>query len=924
LNVGGQPWQTAAKHYFCAKVQHSTQFQQVCRQAFHLVSVYFVVQFFLFFIRPQAFGQISKADSTQQTTSDSLSIGLNADSTTLDTTNVKPKKVGDIKTTVKYQARDSIRTDMATSTMHMYGDAKIDYGEISMKAEYISFSWVNNVVIAKGFVDSTGRYKGKPVFKQGSDNYEADTMKYNFKTKRGIISGAVTQQGEGYLHAEYVKRNEDNTFFGKNGVYTTCNLAHPHFYINATKVKSIPDKKIITGPFNLVIADVPTPLGFAFGYFPTPKNQTSGLIIPTYGEAQDRGFFLRNGGYYWAASPHVGLKMLGEIYSKGSYGFSVLSQYKQRYYYDGNLELRYNNRKTGEAENLSTGEDFWVSWSHMPQSRGSSSFSANVNAGTNSYNTRNSFDANNFISTSFSSNVSYAKTFVGTPFTMAANARLNQNVATKELDLALPDVSLNMNRLYPFKPKSGSGKTWYQKINFAYNGNLRNSISNKGVGQLSIPGVKLLNERNALNDSILPVTRENFDVLLDRMTNGMSHAIPVSTTFSMFKYFQVSPGFSYSENWYRRKLNYTYIQEQKGILVDTLNQFSRVFGYSAATNITTRIYGTIFVKKLGIEAIRHMMIPNVSFTYRPDFSDPKFGMIQMVQADSTGRMVKANPFAGQQFIFGGPQSGRSGSIGMSLSNNFEMKVKDKSDTTGKKAFKKMTLLDNVNFASSYNIIADSFKLAPINVTARTRLFNKLDINFGGTVDPYQYTITGQNADGTVTQRRINRYNWQDGKGLGQLTSANLAFSTSFNPKARQKKELPKQNLSNMQQQEVDFINANPSLYVDWNIPWNLSVSYNLSYSKAGFAKSTMMQTMNFNGDISLTEKWKLGASSGFDFERKEFSFTNLNIYRDLHCWEMRINWIPFGVRQSYSLDINVKAATLRDLKMSRRRSWYDR
>ena len=853
---------------------------------------------------------------------------VNTDTTQADTATyvVDNSYASDLEDIVKYDAEDSVIYDAAASKVYLYHNAKAVYTNLTLTAEYIEIDLGKNTAFAKGKVDSTGRMKGKPVFSQGADKYEANSMTYNFKTKRAKVQGIVTQQGEGYIHGESVKKTPENEMYINHAQYTTCNLEHPHFHIQANRIKVIPRKKLITGPFNLHFGDLPTPFGFAFGIFPTPQNATSGIIVPTYGEAVDRGFFLRNGGYYWHVNDYVDARFLGDIYSKGSYGFSVLSTYKLRYRFSGNIDFRYAYRKAGDDNLTPIGEDFWLQWSHVPETRGTSSFSASVNMGTSTYNQRNSFSTNNYLASSFSSNIAYSKTFKNTPFSLGINARQQQNVVTKQVDVELPTINLNMNRIYPFKWGASMGKTWYEKISFAYSMQAQNSLSNAPVSSQSFGGAKLLDSRNRLNDSILPFESKNYDLLLDRMKNGMKHNIPVSTSFNLLKYIQVSPSFTYNEVWYLNRLQYNWVGGSVNRLnIDTINKFSRAYNYNTGVSFQTRLYGIFFVRKLGVEAVRHIVNPSVGFSYMPDFSDPRYGMATDVQVDSLGRKERLSPFAGG--VYGGtPVRGKTGALSFSLNNTLEMKVKNKADTTGKEPFKKINLLDNLNFSSSYNLAADSFQLSVINMAARTTLFGILNINFTGVLDPYSYRAPVLREDGTELSpvRRQPGYAWRNGQGIGHFTSFNLAMSTSLNPKAREPKALKKKNISRFEEQELAFINANPEMYVDFNIPWNLSLSYNFGYSRVPYRPSALVQSLSFTGDVSLTPKWKVGFNSAYDFVNKTLVYPNINIYRDLHCWEMRFNWTPNGVRSSYSIDINVKASVLQDLKLSRRRSWYDR
>jgi hypothetical protein len=482
-----------------------------------------------------------------------------------------------------------------------------------------------------------------------------------------------------------------------------------------------------------------------------------------------------------------------------------------------------------------------------------------------------------------------------------------------------------MNRIYPFKRGSSSGKSWWEKVSFAYSMQAQNTISNAPVSAQAFSGATILKEASKLNDSILPFEQKNFKPILDRMKNGMKHSVPISTSFNLLKYLQVAPSFNYDEYWYLQRLDYNWIKEKKALDIDTIQQFSRAYNYNSSVSFQTRLYGIFFIKKAGIEALRHIVNPTIGFSYRPDLSDPKYGMTREIQIDSFGKTERLSPFA-NAVLGGTPARGESGSVNFSLSNTFELKVKNRKDTTGKEPFKKINLLDNLNIASSYNMAADPFQLAPINISARTTLFGNLNVNLNGVVDPYSFQapVLDQEGNQIKAQRKTPVYAWKAGNGIGRLNSLNLATSTSLNPKAREKKKSPKKNMSAQEERELDFINANPDMYVDFNIPWNLNLAYNLTYTKNGFDKSAFMHSLTFSGDVNLTPKWKVGFNSGYDFINKTLVYPNINIYRDLHCWEMRFNWVPTGNRGSYSIDINVKASVLQDLKLSRRRSWFDR
>ncbi|MCK5208523.1 MAG: LPS-assembly protein LptD, partial [Cyclobacteriaceae bacterium] len=492
---------------------------------------------------------------------------------------------------------------------------------------------------------------------------------------------------------------------------------------------------------------------FAFGMFPVPKQKVSGILFPGYGEEKRRGFYLKNGGYYFAISDYIDLSLTGEIYSKGSWGLNAATSYNKRYSYTGRFNARYNNQK-GLSEGDSTViNDLWVNWSHSPQSKGTSRFSASVNAGTSTYNQNNpTNDLRNTLNQEFNSSVSYSKTFKGTPFSMNASSRLQQNVNTGLVNLLPPELALNMSRIYPFKFGATSAKNWIQKISFSWNMNSTNRASNNKIGQPSFPVVGY----NPENDTIVPLSDLGISGLWARAENGVRHQLPISTSMNLFKFITFSPSFNYSELWYLKELNYQWIDEAAAVKVDTINGFSRAYSYSASGSFNTRLYGTLNFKGEKIQAVRHVMIPSFSMSFAPDFSSEKYGYYQQVQIDSLGNHRRLSKYEG--FVYGTPSAGQSATASFSLSNNLEMKVKTKKDTTDKA--RKVVLLDNLSFNTSYNFLADSFQLAPIRIAARTKIFNKkLDISFNSTLDPYIYQLDSiyfiSNGDKRIAQRRRN-------------------------------------------------------------------------------------------------------------------------------------------------------------------------
>lgn len=866
---------------------------------------------------PDSTTKIADFDSLSYVSGNLDSLGVSIDS-------LAEEEIGEIETTIAYTARDSIQMDVPNQIIKLYGEAQITYGSIELTAAEIEINYLTKVVSAKSSTDTLGNDIGKPVFKDGGEVYETDNMKYNFESRKAIIDGVVTQQGEAVMQGEKVFKNQRDELFISHAKYTTCNMAEPHFHIESSKLKVIPGNKVVSGPFHIKIKDIPTPIGFAFGMFPVPKTKVSGIVFPTYGEEKRRGFFLKNGGYYFAISDYIDLTLTGDLYSKGSWGVNAASTYNKRYAYSGRFNMKYNNQ-TGLTEGDSTViNDFWVNWSHSPQSKGSSRFSASVNAGTSTYNQNNpTLDLTNTLNQDFNSSVSFSKTFKGTPFSMNASSRLQQNINTGLINLLLPELSLNMSRLYPFKFGSASAKNWIQKISFSWNMNSTNRASNNRVGSPGFPVVGYVAE----NDTIVPMSALGLSGLWQRAENGVRHQIPISTSMNLLKFITFSPSFNYSELWYFKELNYQWMDEAAAVKVDTITKFSRAYNYSTSGSFNTRLYGTLNFKGEKIQAIRHVMIPSISMGFSPDFSSENYGYYQEVQIDSLGNTRRLSKYQG--FVYGTPSAGENASASFSLSNNLEMKVKSKNDTTDEA--RKVVLLDNLSFSTSYNFLADSFNLSNFRIAARTKIFNKkLDINFNSTVNPYAWQLDSiyytSSGDKRVVQRQRNIYAWDLGRGIGQMTQATLALGMSLNPEARDKQNQAEEQLGALSAEEemqLQFIKNNPELYVDFKIPWDLRFNYNVSYRKSGYADAEIIQALTFSGSITLTEKWNIRFNSGFDFENLEFTQTNFNISRDLHCWQMNFTYIPFGRYQSYALSINAKSSLLQDLKVNKQRSWFD-
>ncbi len=814
----------------------------------------------------------------------SFSFGQNADTLSSNTILADTLSSPDaLKSKVTYKAQDSIRVDLQSKLVYLFGQAEVYYEEIELKSEEIEIDMDSSIITARGKQDSLGKYFGEPVFSEKGTVVNSHEMKYNFDTKKGLIINAVTHEGENYIHGDKIYKTPDDILFIKNGKYTTCNLDHPHYFFSARKLKIIPEDKIITGPANLVIEDVPTPIAIPFGFFPNSNKQKSGLIIPSPGESGQYGFFLLGGGYYLAMSNNVSTQVTGDYYTKGSWAGNMLTNYKKRYKYSGLFSTNYSVFKNGfkEYPTYSEPPNFFVTWNHQqdPKARPNSIFSANVNFG-NSENFTNNFNSTGtqYLSTSFNSTISYKKSWVGKPFNLSLNGYHSQNTLNKSVTLRLPEVAFNVSRIYPFKRKSIGKQKFYEKIGLSYSMNTKNEVT--------------------AGDSLFSLNK--LDLLQDKFKNGMRHSIPLSTSFKVLKNFTINPTFNYSEIWYLESVNKTWNSQTNQLETDTLTNFVRGNSYNMAASISTKIYGMYQYRGKVIKALRHVITPSVGFSYIPE---NKSGLRSYT--DSTNTSLDYSIF--ENGIYGTSNSKEAGLVNFSLLNNFEMKVRNRKDSLGKDA--KIKLLENLSFSSSYNTVADSLNWSNIQIGARTYILKKISLNFTGSLDPYALdsnTITSQIA-------RINASEYARSGKLGRLTTANLAVG--FSIKSKNSNNTKESSLGT--EQELEYIRANPDAYIDFNVPWTLNMNYNIRYSKPQF-QSSVIQTLNFSGDFSLTPRWKIGFNSGYDFELKDLSYTSVDIYRDLHCWEMSFHWIPFGIRQSYLFTIKVKSAILQDLKLTRR------
>ncbi len=818
-----------------------------------------------------------------------------------------------VETTIFYSARDSMVMDMTGQEIALYGDSKVDYQDKKIESYEMSINWQTNMIGALGRTDTAGNYVERPIFTDAGAVYEVDSMAYNSKSKRAIIHGVITRQGEGWLTGETTYRDQDNTMYIKKGIYCPCDDPTSGTYIRSNKIKVVPDERIVSGPLNLWVADLPTPLVAPFGIFPATNRRASGIIVPTYGESADRGFFLRNGGYYYGGSEFIGVSLLGQIYTRGGWGADLISDYKKRYTYDGNVEMRYNKRiNNAEEVNEAVVEDYWFTWNHTQTSLRATRFSAQVNIGTTTYNANNAFEAQNYLASTFQSTISYYTPLGRSPYSLGMNLRHDLNTQTGIHNFTLPEMNLSMNRIYPFqKPgvsRKGVGRL-IQTLNFSHRLDGRLDITNAPRSS-SLP----FNVSNEPNDSLIVVNLANAGLLADRSRIGFKHQIPVSASMPLGPVV-FNPSFTYTEYWYVNQLGYSY-SGNDSVRVDTLPGFARAGEYIITGSFNTNYYGRWAFDGKRERQIRHVITPNVAFNYKPDFRYAGNAYQEVQVSDDPNDRVFASRFQG--FNQGTPSAGEVASISFAIRQSFEMKYRTLKRDSSK--FEKVKLLDNLEVNSAYNFAADSLNLSDFNFVARTSAIQGLNINGRMTVTPYTYQL-----DTLGNQRRVNEYAWNVGQGLGQIERANLSIGASFNPDAfKRRKAIDEESSVKGTPEEKERIAANPEEYIDWTVPWNLGVSYNLDYTQVGFNPSRVTQSLSAYGDVSLTPKWKVGFNTGYDLTEDQLTYTSINVYRDLNCWELLFNWIPYGPRQSYNIDIRIKASLLQDLKLSRRRSWYDR
>jgi len=832
----------------------------------------------------------STISSNDSATIDSL--GVSGDSTSLDSTlkAIKPKRKSSLEYEVNYQADDSMRVDLKKQMVYLYGNAITTYGDIELKANYIEISLKTNELSAKGLPDSTGTIVGEPVFTQGSQMFEAGEMKYNFKTKRGLSKEVKTQEGGGYLHGSVVKRDSSEIVYIKNGMYTTCEYDEPHFHIHANKMKVIPQDKIITGPAYLSIADVPTPLAVPFGFFPNSESRSNGLIIPSYGEAVNQGFYLSRGGYYFGLNDNMDFSLTGDIYTRGTWATYLNSRYVKRYRFNGNYSIDFVNSKFSNKEypDYFSARTFNVKWRHAQdaKARPGSSFSADVNAGS-SKNFRNNLQSTstNYLQSQLNSSIRYSKNFDNSPFSFSAAASGNQNTQTEIISIRAPEASLNMARIFPFKGKVPASSTSFK--------------SKAGIDKIGINGsVDFSNKLEGKEDTLF----NNYDNrMLKNMDNGLRTQSTASTNIKLFKYLTVSPSTSHRIVAYRKTTEKVWNSDSNRVETKRPTGVDGFYDGSASLSASTVIYGTYLYKSDVVKAMRHQVTPTASLSYRPDYSDPFWGYFADVQSDTLGNVTQYSRFEGG--LYGSPTAQENGVLNLALNNTFELKVRNNKDTTGKQEDKKLRILDAFNFSTNWNIAKDSVKWNPVSIALRSNVLPGFTINASATLDPYYINP----ANG----RRIDELQYNRTGDIGNWTRASVAFTYNIQPKKSKKKQEEKSN-------ELSDANMYYTDFVDFDIPWSVRINYNVRYTNTVVTES-VSQIVDLSGETNITQNWRVAFKTGYDLTNTQVTYSSLDVYRDLHCWEFSLGVVPFGPRQSYNFQINVKSAILQDLKLNRRR-----
>ena len=804
-----------------------------------------------------------------------------------------------IKDVIKYKAKDSVAINLDTRRAFLYTDGSIDYDKMLLQADQVEVDFENQILHAHGTADTAGNIIGRPYFKQDDAEYHADTITFNYSTQKGIIQSVITQEGDGFLHGNKVKKLNDSVMYLSGGSYTTCNYAHPHFAINFTKSKLITNDKIVTGPAWLTVEDAPTPIALPFAFFPLNKTRQSGVLIPSYGWMNYRGYYLRDGGYYFAFNDFLDLALTAELYTNLSWALEAKSNYYKRYKYKGAVDLRFGQTFEGirgDTNTFSAFDDFKFTWRHDqdPKANPYSRFSANVNLQSRNYN-KNTTNRNDYFNSTTTSSISYT-TKLGSYLNLTASARESFNAQTGVMNIKLPSVSLSSITVYPLRRRNPSGAyRWWENISLSYVMNAENNLT--------------------VQDTDLFKTET-----LGLMQYGIQHQIPLSSTVKVFKFFNWTNAVSYNERWHWSTIEQNY-DDQTGITTtDTIFGFRSNRDFNLSTTLSTRIYGMFQFKAGPLKALRHVINPSVSFSYHPDFGAERYGWWKQY-TDTTGYVHRYTIF--QQSLYGGPPDGKSGSLRLSLGNNLEIKVQNPFDTTAEVI--KVPLIENLNLSMGYDFARDSLRLSNLAVSGRTTLFKALVLNYSGSFSPYVIDTLGLVHNRLLINEEHRLFRMDNSTWSAQLSYSlnNNTFNGDKNSKSEGR---PTRTVIQTP------LGYNSSLllggYVDFSVPWNVSFSYTFSHVDRYVAremnfKSETIQSITLSANVSLTKNWRLAMSTGYDIANHGMSYTTVDIYRDLHCWEMRFSWVPFGYYQSWFFQINIKADALRDVKYEKRKTYLE-
>jgi len=844
----------------------------------------------------------------------------------------------DLDSPVNLESTDSV-VMFGRNLVFLYGDAQVTYGDLKLDAAEVKVDMKTSDVYAMGRVDSTGEVIGTPVFEEKGTPYESETMSYNFKSKKGFITNVVTQQGEGYITGGRAKKNEDDSFFFVDGKYSTCdNHENPHFYLQLTRSKLKPGKNVVTGPAYMVLAGLPLPLAVPFGYFPFSDSYASGVIVPTFGDDYNRGFYLSNGGYYFAINDNIDLALTGEIYTKGSWGLNAQSTYNKRYKYSGNFSVNYLTTITGDKgqSDYSKATNFQVRWSHSQDSKANPNMTlaASVNFTTSGYtrNDLNSYYSSGFTENTKSSTVNITYKIPNSKWSVSSTMNISQRTQDSTLTVSFPNFTVTMSQVYPFKRKRAVGdEKWYEKIRMSYSGQFQNSLTAKQ---------NVFFKKSLIKD----------------WRNGMKHNIPISATFNVFKYVNLTPSITLNDRMYTSKVRRQWDPNASAEVCDTTYSFYNVWDFSTSVSMDTKIYG--FFQPLPflgdkVKMIRHVITPTVSFNAAPDFSSPFFGYYGNYQyTNADGEVVNRKYSMFPNSLYGVPGQGKQGSVSVSIANNLEMKVKSDNDSIGEK---KVSLIENFTVSQSYNFAADSLNWSNINTSLMLRLTKGFNLNLTAIWDVYTYKL---NSAGNPV--RVNIPRWKAGKGLGKLSSTGTSFSYTFNNDTfknlfggKKAKDTKKENDSEDtdDEDETDDSSRRPrgirdredkedqmqmgaNGYMQWSVPWSLTFNYSVNYGYGTFNKEKMeyngriTQNLSFSGNIRPTANWNFSFSASYNFDTHKLAYMNCNISRDLHCFTMSASVIPVGPYKSFNFHISVKSSLLSDLKYDKRSSsstgvrWY--